>query len=157
MKLAYSTYALQTVDPFEAVGRVRSIGYQGMELNVGDDWPTAPSRLDADARQRLCDAYSAAGFASPVLMNLIGLCGKGEDTAAKERSLAATCRLAADLDFDGGLRESHRIVWRDKPRRNPVHQDLSSAPDRRRHDRQSGGGSLQQHPPQRFLLRRMHQ
>jgi inosose dehydratase len=104
MKLAYSTYALQTVDPFEAVGRVCSIGYEGMELNVGDDWPTAPFRVDADARQRLRDAYSAAGFPAPVLMNLIGLCGKGEDTAAKERSLAATCELAADLDFDGGLR-----------------------------------------------------
>ncbi|MFP6592200.1 MAG: hypothetical protein VCE12_16930, partial [Candidatus Latescibacterota bacterium] len=104
MKLAYSTYALQAVDPFEAVGRVRSIGYEGMELNVGDDWPTAPSKVDADARQRLRDAYSAAGFPAPVLMNLIGLCGKGEDTAAKERSLAATCELAADLDFDGGLR-----------------------------------------------------
>ena len=104
MKLAYSTYALQSVDPFEAVGRVRSIGYEGLELNVGDDWPTAPTKLDSDARSRLRDAYGAAGFPAPVLMNLIGLCGRDEDTATKERALADTCQLAADLDVDGGRR-----------------------------------------------------
>jgi sugar phosphate isomerase/epimerase len=104
MKLAYSTYALQTEDPFEAIGRVRSIGYEGMELNVGGDWPTAPEKLDGDARQRLRDAYRAAGFPAPVLMNLIGLCGRDEDTTAKQLTLANTCKLASDLDFDGGLR-----------------------------------------------------
>jgi sugar phosphate isomerase/epimerase len=104
MKLAYSTYALQTIDPFEAITGVRNIGFEGLELNVGADWPTAPARLDGDTRQRLRDGYVAAGFPAPVLMNLIGLCGKNEDTAAKERTLAETCQLAADLDFDGGLR-----------------------------------------------------
>ncbi|MDA0336541.1 MAG: sugar phosphate isomerase/epimerase [bacterium] len=104
MKLAYSTYALQTIDPFEAVSRVRQIGFEGLELNVGDDWPTAPGRLDGDTRQRLREAYAEAKFPAPVLMNLIGLCGMDEDTKAKERALAETCQLAADLNFDGGLR-----------------------------------------------------
>lgn len=104
MKLAYSTYALQTVDPFEAIPRVHAMGFDALELNVGDDWPTAPTKLDQDARQRLCDAYQAAGFPSPVLMNLIGLCGFNEDTDAKQRALADTCKLSTDLDFDGGSR-----------------------------------------------------
>jgi sugar phosphate isomerase/epimerase len=104
MKLAYSTYALQTLDPFEAIAGVLDIGYEGLELNVGPAWPTAPEKLDGDTRQRLRDAYAGAGFPAPVLMNLIGLCGKDEDTESKERALADTCRLAADLDFDGGLR-----------------------------------------------------
>ena len=38
MKLAYSTYGLQTEDPLEAVDRVQAIGYDALELNVGDAW-----------------------------------------------------------------------------------------------------------------------
>lgn len=106
MKLAYSTYALQTVDPFDAIPRVAAMGYEALELNTGDAWPTAPEKLDGDARARLRDAYQSAGFPSPVLMNLIGLCGLNENTAAQQRALAATCQLAQDLDFDDG----HRVV-----------------------------------------------
>jgi sugar phosphate isomerase/epimerase len=104
MKLAYSTYALQTVEIFEAIERVHALGYDGLELNIGDNWPTAPQKLDTDTRKRLRDAYVAAAFPAPVLMNLIGLCGKGEDRQAKEKALADSCQLAADLDFDGGRR-----------------------------------------------------
>ena len=102
MKLAYSTYALQSVDPLEAIERTRAIGYEALELNVGDAWPTAPSRLDGDARRTLRDAYRAAGFPSPVLMNLIGLCGLGEDMEQKSLALAQTCQLARDLSLDDG-------------------------------------------------------
>lgn len=104
MKLAYSTYALQKTDPFEAIERIGAMGYEALELNVGDDWPTAPAKLDGDARQALRDAYQAAGFPSPVLMNLIGLCGLGEDVEQKSQALAQTCQLARDLSpDDGGL------------------------------------------------------
>lgn len=106
MKLAYSTYALQTEDPLDAVTRVRDIGYEGLELNVGDDWPTAPHKLDGDTRRALRDAYGEAGFPAPVLMNLINLCTHDEDVAAKTHTLAATCQLAADLNFG----ETRRVV-----------------------------------------------
>ena len=42
MKLAYSTYALQSFDVFDVIPRVAAIGYDALELNVGDAWPTAP-------------------------------------------------------------------------------------------------------------------
>lgn len=100
MNIAYSTYALQSIDPFEAIKRVHAIGYDGLELNVGDEWPTAAAKLDADDRRRLCDAYTEAGFPSPVLMHLINLCAPDEDTAAKSAALAATCQLACDLRVD---------------------------------------------------------
>jgi len=102
MKLAYSTYALQSVDPLEAIERTRAIGYEALELNVGDAWPTAPAKLDAGARWRIRDAYQAAGYPSPVLMNLIGLCGLGEDLEEKSQALAQTCQLARDLSLDDG-------------------------------------------------------
>lgn len=101
MKLAYSTYALQPYDIFEVIPRVREIGYEGLELNVGDDWPTAPSKLDGEARARIREAYQEADFFSPVMMHLIHLCGEGEDVEAKSAVFAETCQLARDLCFDG--------------------------------------------------------
>jgi inosose dehydratase len=100
MKLAYSTYALQPFDIFEVVHRVKEIGYEALELNVGDDWPTAPSKLDGDARSRIAEAYEKVGFPSPVLMNLIHLCAEGEDVEAKSVAFGETCQLARDLCFD---------------------------------------------------------
>ena len=100
MKIAYSTYALQSIDPFEAIKRVRAIGFDGLELNVGDEWPTAAAKLDGDTRKLLCDAYTSAGFPSPVPMHLINLCAPQEDAAAKSAALAATCQLACDLRVD---------------------------------------------------------
>lgn len=100
MKLAYSTYALQPFDIFEVITRVKEIGYEALELNVGDDWPTAPAKLDEDHRSRIVDAYQQAGFPSPVLMNLIHLCAEGEDVNAKSAAFAETCQLARDLCFD---------------------------------------------------------
>jgi len=97
MRLAYSTYALQSVDPFEAVERVKAIGYEGLELNCGDDWATAPSRFTGDQRERLKASYQEAGFLPPVMMNLIHLCGHDEDVNDKSARLKATCELARDL------------------------------------------------------------
>lgn len=96
-QLAYSTYALQSVDPFEAVERVSTIGYEGLEINCGDDWPTAPARFGADARKRLVQSFQAASFPPPVVMNLIHLCAYDEDAGEKETQLAATCSFARDL------------------------------------------------------------
>ena len=100
MKLAYSTYAMQKIDPFDAIAGVAQIGYDALELNVGDAWPTAPDKLDADARKRLREALQSAGFPSPVLMHLFGPCAHDGDVEDKIRVLAETCRLAGDLHFD---------------------------------------------------------
>ena len=103
MKLAYSTYGLQSFDVFDVIPRVAAIGYDALELNVGDAWPTAPEKLDADARSRLVEAYRQAGFPSPPLMNVIQLCAENEDVDSKGATLAATCELARDLNFDDTL------------------------------------------------------
>ena len=100
MKIAYSTYALQGVDPFVAVERVRQIGYEGLEINCGPAWPTDLERFGTEARLRLRDALQRAGFPPPVLMHLIHLCAADEDADAKSALLADTCRLARDLSWE---------------------------------------------------------
>ncbi len=97
MQIAYSTYALQTIDPIEAVEKVKKIGYDGLEINCGSGWKTAPDLFGDDARKQMVEAYQAAGFPPPVMMNLIHLCGHDEDVNDKRRQLRATCELAQDL------------------------------------------------------------
>ena len=100
MQIAYSTYALQGIDPFTAVERVRQIGYEGLEINCGPAWPTALERFGTEARSRLRDVLQGAGFPPPVIMNLVGLCAADEDAGAKSVLLADTCRLARDLSWE---------------------------------------------------------
>jgi sugar phosphate isomerase/epimerase len=97
LEIAYSTYAMQSVDPFEAVAGVKRIGYEGLELNCGNDWATAPDRFGDDDRKKLKEAFQSAGFPPPVIMNLIHLCAEGEDVGKKMQSLEETCVLARDL------------------------------------------------------------
>jgi sugar phosphate isomerase/epimerase len=97
VQIAYSTYAMQSVDSFEAVDGVKRIGYEGLEINCGDDWLTAPARFGSDDRKRLSEAYQAAGFPPPVVMNLIHLCGHTEDVKDKTDRLEATCQFARDM------------------------------------------------------------
>ena len=103
MRIAYSTYALQGVDPLDALRRVREIGYDALEINCGTAWPTAPDRFGPEQRSRLRDALQHAGFPPPPVMNLIGLCAAAEEPAAKSEQLRQTCRLARDLS------------WQDRP------------------------------------------
>jgi inosose dehydratase len=100
MKLAYGTYALQRIEPIAAVAGVKEIGYDAIEVNCGEQWPTAPEKLDSDARGRLRDAIQSAGFPSPPLMNILGLCAHDEDVDKKLRLLEGSCRLAGDLSVD---------------------------------------------------------
>jgi sugar phosphate isomerase/epimerase len=100
MKLAYSTYALQKIDPFDAIAGVKEIGYDALELSVGDDWTTSPPKLDTDTRKRLRDALQSVGFPTPVLMHLFGPCAAEEDVDEQMGILAGTCRLASDLSLD---------------------------------------------------------
>jgi len=97
VQIAYSTYALQSVNPFEAVEGVKRIGYEGLEINCGEDWVTAPDRFGEQDRKKLREAFQAAGFPPPVMMNLIHLCAHGEEVAEKMRRLESTCVLARDM------------------------------------------------------------
>jgi inosose dehydratase len=102
MQIAYSTYALQDIDPFEAVTRVREIGYDALEINCGVGWPTVPERFAPGQRSRLRDALQDAGFPPPPVMNLIGLCAAAREPAAESQQLGHTCKLARDLSWRDG-------------------------------------------------------
>jgi hypothetical protein len=65
MKLGYGTYAMPTVDIFEALPRLRDIGYEAIEINVGDNWPTAPDKLSTSDRNRIVSTLQDLNFPPP--------------------------------------------------------------------------------------------
>lgn len=99
MRLGYSTYAMQRLDIFEALPRTRSIGYDALEISVGDDWPTAPRKLDSAARKKLVNLLKGLDFSPPALFGPVPTCAQGEARQAMLGHFAEICALARDLNF----------------------------------------------------------
>ncbi len=95
MKLGYSNYGMRDEDVFEALPRLREMGYEAIELTVSGGWPTTPDRLDQAARRRLAEQCASLGFPSPALLGL----PDGDDPRTAFRS---ACELARDLRFGDG-------------------------------------------------------
>ena len=74
MKIGYGTYGMPDEDVFDALPRLKAMGYEAVEININDDWPTAPLKLDGDTRKKLVDALQQEGFPPPVLMNGLAVC-----------------------------------------------------------------------------------
>ena len=99
IKLGAGTYAFRDVDVFEALSRLRRIGYEAIEILAGEGWTTAPARLSREDRTKLSNAIRAEGFDSPALMALLPLCEEGSGRQAVEAEFRAACQLARDLAF----------------------------------------------------------
>ena len=99
MKLGYGTYAMQTENILDALPRLRDMGYEALEINTGDDWHTAPHKLDTAARETLAKTIEDLGFESPVTMALMPICTQGDGRPAILEKFDAACILASDLAF----------------------------------------------------------
>ena len=97
MKIGYGTYGMQTENIFHILPRLRDIGYEAVEINAGDDWPTAPHKLDAGSREALAKTIEDLGFESPVAMALLPICTQGDERPAILEKFDAACILARDL------------------------------------------------------------
>ncbi|MDE0295433.1 MAG: sugar phosphate isomerase/epimerase [Bryobacterales bacterium] len=99
IKLGAGTYAFRDVDVFEALPRLRQIGYEAIEILAGEGWPTAPAGVNRDDRAALSNAIRDQGFDSPALMALLPLCEEGDGERAVEAEFRSVCQLARDLSF----------------------------------------------------------
>lgn len=97
MKIGYGTYGMPSEPVFEALPRLRDLGYEAVEINAGDDWPTAPHRLDMPARDRLVKLLQDLAFPPPVIMSLLPICAV--DDKAMLAKFDAACALVRDLNF----------------------------------------------------------
>ena len=97
--IGFSTYATQNVDVFEALPGIRAIGYEAVEIAVGDAWPTAPHKLDRNTRSRLADALRDLGFPPPALFGPVSACAQGSDRPPMLERFIRNCVLARDLNY----------------------------------------------------------
>ncbi len=100
MKLYYSTYGMKKLDVFEALPRLKDMGYEGMEIAVSPSWPTEPASMDAAARKRLADLFRQLDWPTPALMALLSPCVEGEGRAAQLTQFEATFALSRELRID---------------------------------------------------------
>lgn len=98
MKLGYSTYALSMVDPFEALPKIREIGYEAIEIAMGDIWLTSPDRFKPPDQIKLSALCRSLGFPSPIVFGNIDVCAL-DDSAEMAKTLAKL-RMAGRMHFD---------------------------------------------------------
>jgi sugar phosphate isomerase/epimerase len=103
MKLGYSNYAMKGLDIFEALPRLKEIGYEAMEVATRTGWPTSAANFDRASRERLVELLQDLGFPPPSLMDELPACVPGEGWEDAVKRFESSCELARDLNFGEGL------------------------------------------------------
>ncbi len=99
-KYGYSTYALKMVDPFEAVQKIKEIGYEELEICVRDGYPTAPGVFGVDQQRKLAALSQKLGFPSPILFGAINVCVPESGREAMMKDAVAKFQFARELHYD---------------------------------------------------------
>ncbi len=101
MRLGYGTYAMPEVPVWEALPRLRELGFEAVEICTAERWPTAPRKLDPSERARLRRLLADLCLELPALLLFVRLLAPaGEELAAQEALFRDACELAHDLSPD---------------------------------------------------------
>lgn len=68
MKIAYGTYGMPGMPLLPALPRLADIGYEGVELCVGQNYAAAPNKLSSPERQELRHCLTALGLELPAFV-----------------------------------------------------------------------------------------
>jgi len=97
MNIAYGTYGLPNLPMEQAVPRLAAMGYDSVELCIGEGYPTAPLSLTPDKRRRLRQVLDDHELRPCALMMLDPVMADGAGHGANLRTLGEACMLAHDL------------------------------------------------------------
>ena len=99
-KLGYSTYALKMVDPFEALPKIRRIGYDAIEICMREGWPTSPRNFDISSQKSLAKLSERLGFPSPIFFGSIDVCAPENSIDEMIKDTLAKFSMAKELHYD---------------------------------------------------------
>lgn len=102
IKIGYGTYAMRDLDLYEALPRLRAIGYQAVEVMGEEGWSTSPALMDLEDRKRLAGTICDLGLDLSAVMALLPLCERGEGRSAILEKFRSICILARDLWLKDG-------------------------------------------------------
>lgn len=98
MKIGYGVYGMKSIDIFEALPRLREIGYEMVELCAASGWGAEPAQLSARDRARLTHRIRECEFGTPVLMAMISPCCGGPERESMLKEFLDICQLAEELN-----------------------------------------------------------
>ena len=97
-KIAYGTYGMPNEDIPAAIPRLSEIGYEGLEICVGEAYPTAPQKLSKEKRSELRTLVSDLDLEIPSLMLLSRvLTHDPQEYQQQLEAFRAAAELANDL------------------------------------------------------------
>ena len=99
-KLGYSTYALKMVDPFEALPKIRRIGYDSIEICMRKGWPTYPGNFDISSQRSLAKLSERLGFPSPIFFGSIDVCAPEHSKDEMVKDTLIKFNMAKELHYD---------------------------------------------------------
>ena len=102
IKLGYGTYGMRDLDPFDAVRRLKEIGFDAIEIAATQGWPTAPADFARDERKRFVALFRELSLPHPVMLIQTAPCVEGNERVALLHEFEDLCVLARDLNFEGG-------------------------------------------------------
>lgn len=98
--LGYSTYALPKENPFDSLTKIKELGYEAVEICMGDAWPTSPTRFGPRRQQELAGLARRLGFPSPILFGGIDVCVSGTGWDVERQKTLEKFQMARDLHYD---------------------------------------------------------
>jgi len=96
-KIAYGTYGMPKEDPKIALLRLAEIGYEGIEICVGEAYLTAPQKLSKTDRRELRSLLANLNLELPALMLISQVL---TDDPQEYQQQLEVCRAAAELATD---------------------------------------------------------
>jgi len=97
VRIAYGTYGMPNESMEMALPRLAEMGYDGIELCIGERYPTAAGRMTLEARHGLRELAADQGLTLNALMMLDGVMGDGAGHEQNLHALSEACTLAHDL------------------------------------------------------------
>jgi sugar phosphate isomerase/epimerase len=96
-RIAYGTYGIPVAEPSEAFPKLASIGYEGIEINVGSEYPTSPDKLSKASRRELRKLAEDLNLEIPGLMLMNHPLAASEE---ERQHQLECCKEAAGLAMD---------------------------------------------------------
>ena len=97
-RIAYGTYGMPKEDAKTALPRLAEIGYEGVEICVGEAYPTTPEKLSKSERRELRSLLSQLNLELPALMLISRVLTDDPQEYQRElESFRAAAELAMDL------------------------------------------------------------
>src|SRR5437667_11336174 len=97
MKIGYGTYGMPEVPVQEALPRLAKLGYEAVELCVGERYDAAPERLGRAERRQVREMLQAEGLELTGLMRFVNLLAPDPgELRLQQEMLESACVLARE-------------------------------------------------------------